>query len=62
MEIKEWLHNTVTEEFLTSISDITISEELDYIKKTDIIRDMINSEFGEQNPDYLYRLIDEYFD
>ncbi len=61
-KIKEWLHNTVTEEFLTSISDITISEELDYIKKTDIIRDMINSEFGEQNPDYLYRLIDEYFD
>lgn len=60
-KINEWLRNNVTEEFLASISSDQVSEELDYIKKTETIRNMLISEFGEQNPDYLDRLIDEYY-
>ena len=60
-KIKEWLKTTVTDEYLASISNSEISEELDYIKKTDTIRDMLNKEFGEQNRDYLDRLIEEFY-
>lgn len=60
-KINEWLRNTVTKEFLTSISNDQLSEELDYIKKAETIRDMLIKEFGEQNHDYLDRLIEEYY-
>ncbi len=60
-KINKWLHTTVTDEFLASITNSELSEELDYIKKTDTIRDMINKEFGEQNRDYLDRLIEEFY-
>lgn len=60
-KINQWLRKNVTEDFLASISNEELSEELDYIKKTDTIRDMLISEFGEQNPDYLDRLIEEFY-
>ncbi len=60
-KIIEWLHTTVTDEFLASITNSDLSEELDYIKKTETIRDMLNKEFGEQNRDYLDRLIEEFY-
>jgi hypothetical protein len=31
------------------------------MKQTDTIRDMLLAEFGEQNHDYLDRLIEEYY-
>ncbi|NLP17279.1 MAG: hypothetical protein GX379_09640 [Clostridiales bacterium] len=60
-KINDWLQTTVTEEFLASISNSELSDELDYIKKTEKIREMLISEFGEQNTDYLDRLIEEYY-
>ena len=60
-KINNWLRSTVTEEFLASISNKEVSEELDYIKKTDAIRDMLVNEFGEQDRDYLDRLIEEFY-
>ncbi|TAH65260.1 MAG: hypothetical protein EWM47_11405 [Anaerolineaceae bacterium] len=59
--INEWLRNTVTDEFLASITNSELSEELDYIKKTDTIREMLLNEFGEQNSDFLDRLIEEFY-
>lgn len=61
-KINKWLHDNVTEKFLTSITNSDISEELDYIKKTETIRDMMINEFGEQlNKDFVERLIEEYY-
>lgn len=60
-KINEWLHSTITEDFLESISDSNLSEELDYLKKTETIRDMLISEFGDQNRDYLDRIIEEFY-
>lgn len=60
-KINEWLQNNVTKEFLDSIADDEESQELDYIKKTETIRDMLLKEFGDINTDYLDRLIDEYY-
>ncbi len=60
-KINEWLQETVTKEFLDSIGHNESSEELDYIKKADTIRDMLIKEFGDINTDYLDRLIEEYY-
>jgi hypothetical protein len=60
-KINEWLKKNITEEFLTSIHNETISDELNYIKKTDVIKEMLIKEFGNQNLAYLDRLIEEYY-
>lgn len=60
-KINEWLKNNVTREFLNSIGRSGQSEELDYIEKTDTIRDMLIKEFGDINTDYLDRIIEEYY-
>lgn len=60
-KINDWLKKNVTEDFLKSISDDTVSEELNYLRQTEIIRAMLTKEFGDQNPAYLDRLIEEYY-
>lgn len=60
-KINNWLKLNVTERFLDSIGDDSISEELNYIKKIDTIKEMLLKEFGSQNLAYLDRLIDEFY-
>ncbi|NLK03284.1 MAG: hypothetical protein GX319_02610 [Clostridiales bacterium] len=60
-KINKWLLDTVTEDFLLSISNSNLSTELDYLKKIDTIRDMLINEFGEQNTDYLDLIIEKYY-
>ncbi len=61
-EINDWLKKNLTADFLSSIHDDNISEELNYIKMTDVIKEMLIKDFGTQNPSYLDYLIDEYYD
>lgn len=60
-QINEWLKQNITESFLASIHDEKLSEELNYIRKTDTIKEMLMKEFGTQNLAYLDRLIEEYY-
>jgi ABC-type transport system involved in Fe-S cluster assembly fused permease/ATPase subunit len=60
-EINEWFQANFTEEFLASIHNDNYSEELNYIKMTDRIKELLLKEFGPQNLAYLDRLIDEYY-
>lgn len=60
-KINEWLRTTVTDEFLASIKNTELSDELDYIQKTDTIREMLIKDFGDQDRDYLDRLIEEFY-
>lgn len=60
-EINQWLKLNVTESFLASLRDDQISDEMNYIKMTDTIKEMLIKEFGPQNLAYLDRLIDEYY-
>lgn len=60
-KINNWLSKNVTKEFLDSISNKDISEELDYIKKTETIRKMLINECGDINLDFLDRLIEEFY-
>lgn len=60
-QINEWLTTNITEDFLSSHQDDNMSAELNYIKITEIIREMLLEEFGEQNHSYLDQLIEEYY-
>jgi hypothetical protein len=60
-EINQWLKSHITESFLSSIHNDNISDELNYLKKVDTIKEMLLKEFGAQNLAYLDRLIEEYY-
>lgn len=60
-EINSWLEGNVTESYLASIHDSSVSEELNYIKMTDTLKERLIKEFGSQNLAYLDRLIEEYY-
>ncbi len=60
-DINAWLKENVTEDFLASIHNDSISEELNYIKMTDTIKELLIKNFGKQNLSYLDRLVEEYY-
>lgn len=60
-KINTWLKQNVTESFLSSLHNEDISDELNYMKKTDKIKEMLLSDFGPQNLSYLDRLIEEFY-
>ncbi len=60
-KINAWFKEHFTEEFVASLYNNTISEELNYIKLTEIVKEMLLKEFGPQNPAYLDRLIEDYY-
>jgi uncharacterized protein YkuJ len=60
-EINGWLVTNVTESVLNKLHNDTISNELNYIKKTEAIKEMLIKEFGDQNTAYLDRLIEEFY-
>jgi len=60
-QINEWLESHVTEDFLRQINDEGATTEVNYLKQTKTIKDMLIEEFGKQNPAFLDRLIEEYY-
>ena len=60
-EINSWLKEHITADYLTSIYNDNVSEELNYIKMTDTIKKQLIENFGDQNPSYLDRLVEEYY-
>ena len=61
IDINEWLKVNVTTDFLATIHDDSISEEYNYLKITDTIKEILVKEFGNQNLAYLDRLIEEFY-
>ena len=60
-EINQWLSANITEEFLSSIHIDSISPELNYMRASETIHEMLIKEFGPQNNAYLDRLLDDYY-
>jgi hypothetical protein len=60
-EINAWLKVNITKAFLASIHNDSVSEELNYIKMTDTIKELLVGQFGKQNLSYLDRLVEEYY-
>ena len=60
-EINQWLSANITEEFLSSIHIDSISSELNYMRASETIHEMMIKEFGPQNNAYLDRLLDDYY-
>lgn len=59
--INEWLEQHIDDRFLASLRSDDVSEELNYIRITDEMKEMLIKEFGPQNLAYLDRLIEEYY-
>lgn len=60
-QINKWLKDNVTEEYLASLNDESKSEELNYIYKTETIKEQLLKEFNGADPSYLDRLIEEFY-
>ncbi len=60
-EINQWLSANITEEFLSSIHIDSISPELNYMRASETIHEMLIKKFGPQNNAYLDRLLDDYY-
>lgn len=60
-EINQWLEANITKSYLSSIYNDAVSEELNYIKATDKIKELLIKKFGNQNLAYLDRLIEEHY-
>lgn len=60
-KINHWLKVNITDDFLTSIHNASISSELNYMKATETIQNMLIKEFGPQNHAYLDRLIEDFY-
>jgi hypothetical protein len=60
-DINRWLKEHLTKDYLASIYNDAVSEELNYIKMTDAVRALLLEQFGPQNLSYLDRLIEEYY-
>lgn len=60
-DINKWLNENVTEKYLASIHNDNISEEANYIRSTDYIKEALIKEFGHQNLAYLDKVIEEFY-
>lgn len=60
-DINVWLKENVTKDFLSTLHEDNISEELNYIKMTEAIKVLLIQKFGTQNLSYLDRLVEEFY-
>lgn len=60
-DINEWLKHNITKEFVEAHRDVSVNEELSYIKLFEAIREMLINEFGDQDVAYLDHLIEEFY-
>ncbi|MBE5962889.1 MAG: zinc ribbon domain-containing protein [Lachnospiraceae bacterium] len=59
--LNNWLEQNLTKETLEKLRDPSISDELNYIHLTDVLKSEIQREFGVTDEAYLDNLIDEYY-
>ena len=60
-KINTWFKEHFTEDFIATLYNNSISEELNYIKMTETVKEQLLKEFGPQNSAYLDHLIEEYY-
>lgn len=59
--INEYLVSHITKEYLESIRDHSVNDEINYFHTMQIIKENLTKEFGAQDPAYLDRLVDEFY-
>jgi hypothetical protein len=60
-KINTWLEQNITSDVLTTVIDENASDEVNYFKKTEYIKERIIQEFGEIDDSYLDLLIEEFY-
>ncbi len=59
-DLKEFIRNAVTREMLEELNDGETTEELLYLKQTDLIRETLLNQYPDLNGEYADMLIDDY--
>ncbi len=61
-KINNWLEENINKEYLDNIQDDDqSSQELKYFKHTEAIKKDVINDLGKQNPDYLDKLIEDFY-
>ncbi len=60
-EINHWLQENITPDYLASLHDESVSEEVNFFRKTEAVKEKLQEQFADQQEAYLDRLIDEFF-
>ncbi|MCR5684034.1 MAG: hypothetical protein K6G81_01240 [Lachnospiraceae bacterium] len=60
--IKEWLAANITDDLFTELDTSDLSEEVLYLKRTEIIRQKLNETYPNLNDDYVDTLLDDFYD
>lgn len=60
-KITEWMQVNITEEILSSVTDDSKSDEVNYIYRTDRMKELILNEFGDLDENFVDHLIEEYY-
>lgn len=59
--IMAWMEAHITQDFLDSIFDASLSEEANFLQQSEEIKQRIQQEYAQAADDYLDTLIDEFF-
>lgn len=60
-KITAWMKEHVTEDILTAVTNPSKSEEFNYIYRTDRIKELLLSEFGDLDENFVDTLVEEFY-
>ena len=59
--LTDWLKENVTSELLDSFSDPSLSEEINFMRQMEGIKEQITQVFGEMDDSYLDLIVEEFY-
>lgn len=59
--ITDWMKNNITEEVLQQVTIEEASDEINYIHRTDKIKEMIFEQFGNMDENFVDQLVEDYY-
>lgn len=60
--LKEWMNNNITDDMFAELDAEQLGEELLYLRRTDIIREKLYTEYPELDDNYADAIIEEFYD
>ncbi len=60
-EITLWLKENITPDYLASLHDESVSDEVNFFRKTEAVKEKLQEQYPDQKEAYLDRLIDDFF-
>lgn len=59
--ITEWMLQNITPDILSTVTDESKPDEVNYIHQTDKMKEMILNQFGDMDEDFVEQLVEDYY-